>query len=134
MVSVMLAKSVIFQLTYRHTEGAVAAFFTPTSQKPKDPVVWSERAPGDDTKARATLLVAKYQPGDGEQPAKRRKVAAFDLVCCNPSSQCSSSKNGQDSTLITSASGKKHSQDPTDWKWWDSTVPTRLRKLYHEEG
>lgn len=39
----------------------------------------------------------------------------------------------QDSTLITTASGKKFGDDPGDWKWWDSSVPSRLRKLYAEE-
>jgi hypothetical protein len=40
----------------------------------------------------------------------------------------------QDSTLITSASGKKHADDATDWKWWHSSVPKRIKKLYEEDG
>jgi bifunctional polynucleotide phosphatase/kinase len=36
----------------------------------------------------------------------------------------------QDSTLITTASGKRHGDDPADWKWWHSTVPSKLRELY----
>ncbi|EON95684.1 putative bifunctional polynucleotide phosphatase kinase protein [Phaeoacremonium minimum UCRPA7] len=105
-------------------ENAVASFFTPTSQKPKDRVVWSERAPDNDTPA--TLLVARYEPDAAKETqgtedtsaTKRRRIAAFDL----------------DSTLITSASGKKHADSPTDWKWWDMSVPAKLRSLYHTDG
>ncbi|KAI0179931.1 PNK3P-domain-containing protein [Hypoxylon sp. FL1284] len=99
------------------SKGAVASFFTPTSQKPKERTIWSERAPGEDTPP--TLLVGQYEPeniGEGDR-RKRRKIAAFDL----------------DSTLITTASGKKFGDDPGDWKWWDPSVPTRLRKMYAEE-
>ncbi|KAB5527941.1 polynucleotide kinase 3 phosphatase-domain-containing protein [Coniochaeta sp. 2T2.1] len=100
------------------TKSAVANFFTPTSQKPKDRTTWSERSPAEGVPA--TLLVGKYMPEkvDEEAPNKRRKVAAFDL----------------DSTLITSASGKKHSDSATDWKWWDRSVPGRLKELYNDEG
>lgn len=72
------------------TENAVASFFTPTSQKPRDQVVWSERAPDKDTPA--TLLVARYEPDTTKEAkdadgtaniaaAKRQRIAAFDLVC-----------------------------------------------------
>ncbi|KAH7040208.1 polynucleotide kinase 3 phosphatase [Microdochium trichocladiopsis] len=100
------------------SKGAVANFFTPASQKPKDRTSWSERAP--DAQSPATLLVGRYQPEvqEEEPPVKRRKVIAFDL----------------DSTLITTASGKKFGDSPGDWKWWDSSVPARLRQLYTEEG
>ncbi|KPM37798.1 hypothetical protein AK830_g8760 [Neonectria ditissima] len=95
------------------TKNAVANFFTPASQKPKDRTTWSERSPNDDTPA--TLLVGRYEPEVKEDGAvKRTKVAAFDL----------------DSTLITTASGKKHSGGASDWKWWDNGVPGRLRELY----
>ncbi|KAI5926052.1 polynucleotide kinase 3 phosphatase [Camillea tinctor] len=102
------------------SKGTVANFFTPASQKPKDRTVWSERAPDHDTPA--TLLVARYEPEEKENAEKidnksRRKIAAFDL----------------DSTLIVSASGKKFSNDAADWKWWDASVPTRLRQLYEKE-
>ncbi|KAK2606504.1 hypothetical protein N8I77_005247 [Diaporthe amygdali] len=100
------------------TNGAVANFFKPTSQKKDQPrVAWSERAPDDDSPA--TLLVGRYEGGGiADEPSnnKRRKVAAFDL----------------DSTLITSASGKKFGSDPSDWKWWDSTVPAKLRSIYQD--
>lgn len=39
----------------------------------------------------------------------------------------------QDSTLITTASGKKFGRDATDWKWWHHSVPKQLQKL-HGEG
>lgn len=101
----------------------MASFFTPASQKPKveTRVNWSERATNDDIPP--TLLVGRYETsnkygteGQPEPLAKRRKIAAFDL----------------DATLVTTASGKQHSDDPTDWKWWDSSVPARLRNLYED--
>lgn len=97
----------------------MADFFKPTSQKKDQPrIVWSERSPNDD--APATLLIARYHDhghgNTGEPPEKRRKVAAFDL----------------DSTLITSASGKKFSNDASDWKWWHASVPNKLRNMYKD--
>ncbi|CAK7206598.1 DNA kinase/phosphatase Pnk1 [Sporothrix eucalyptigena] len=98
----------------------VASFFTPASQKPKTKslVSWEERAPVDSVPT--TLLVATFRPEDTtelDSAPKRRKVAAFDL----------------DSTLITTASGKKHADGASDWKWWDPKVPKRLRAL-HDKG
>ncbi|KAK7948457.1 uncharacterized protein PG986_009343 [Apiospora aurea] len=100
------------------SKSAVNNFFKPTSQKPKERTSWSERAPNDDTPA--TLLVGRYEPeGANEADQRERtKIAAFDL----------------DSTLITTASGKKFGDDPNDWKWWDSTVPTKLKHMYAEES
>lgn len=40
----------------------------------------------------------------------------------------------QDSTLVTTSSGKKFASDPQDWKWWHPSVPGTLRKLYLEDG
>ncbi|KAK6081466.1 DNA kinase phosphatase pnk1 [Seiridium cupressi] len=99
------------------SKSAVSSFFTPASQKPKERTVWSERAPDDDTPA--TLLVGRYEPENQHESdrGKRRKIAAFDL----------------DSTLITTASGKKHGDDPADWKWWNSSVPSKLRQLYNDD-
>ncbi|KAJ0365269.1 hypothetical protein COL26b_012106 [Colletotrichum chrysophilum] len=95
----------------------IANFFKPASQKPKDRTIWTERAPNEDTPA--TLLVGRYVPENPPAESKKRtKVAAFDL----------------DSTLINTASGKKHSDDGTDWKWWHASVPGRLRELYNDEG
>ena len=93
-------------------ENAVANFFTPTSQKPKDRTTWSERGADDDTPA--TLLVGRYIPEGGEDTKPRHKIAAFDL----------------DSTLITTSSGKRHAGSATDWKWWHPQVPGKLRELY----
>ena len=98
------------------TEAAVADFFKPISEKPKHRAIWGERCPEGDKLA--TLLVASYVPdGYDEKPViKRGKVAAFDL----------------DSTLIIPASGKKHASDANDWKWWNASVPSRVRKLYED--
>lgn len=49
--------------------------------------------------------------------AGKRRIAAFDF----------------DSTLIKSASGRTFSRDASDWKWWDSCVPGRLKDL-HADG
>jgi bifunctional polynucleotide phosphatase/kinase len=59
-------------------ESAIVNFFTPSSQKPKDKTVWSERAPDDDTPE--TLLVGRYETDTKNTAPKRRKIAAFDLV------------------------------------------------------
>lgn len=40
----------------------------------------------------------------------------------------------QDSTLISTSTGKKHAGDATDWKWWHTSVPGRLRELHGKEG
>lgn len=94
----------------------MASFFTPASQKPKDKTSWSERSPADGVPG--TLLVARYDADTKEDPGvKRTRVAAFDL----------------DSTLIATASGKKHSSDESDWRWWSAGVPDKLRSL-HAEG
>lgn len=97
-------------------ETAVASFFTPTSQKPKDRTIWTERSRNDNVPA--TLLVGRYAPEGTIDLKPRHKVAAFDL----------------DSTLIATSSGKKHASGATDWKWWHSQVPGRLRQLCNDEG
>ena len=70
---------------------AVASFFTPTSQKPPEKIVWHERAPNENTPN--TLLVGKYDltkshsasaAGSSLKEMKRRKVAAFDFVSHGP--------------------------------------------------
>lgn len=38
----------------------------------------------------------------------------------------------KDSTLITSASGKKFAQGATDWKFWNALVPGKLRELVED--
>ncbi|KAK1760148.1 polynucleotide kinase 3 phosphatase-domain-containing protein [Echria macrotheca] len=98
---------------------AVANFFTPTSQKPKERTTWNERSP--DEKTLPTLLVGKYVPEETSEKTEplvgKKKIAAFDL----------------DSTLIAPASGKRHSQDAADWKWWHHSVPSRVKQL-HSDG
>ncbi len=66
-------------------ENAVASFFTPTSQKLPDKVVWQERAKHGDSER--SLLVGKYTPSSEYKTTeslaremKRNKVAAFDFV------------------------------------------------------
>ncbi|EDO01508.1 hypothetical protein SS1G_03983 [Sclerotinia sclerotiorum 1980 UF-70] len=104
------------------TQTAVATFFTPTSQKPPEKISWQERAPNDDLPS--TLLVGKFEPPTSSVTEvsspnlKRNKVAAFDF----------------DSTLIQTSSGKKHSRNAQDWKWWHPSVPGTLRKIYLEDG
>ena len=66
-----------------YPESAVANFFTPASQKPKDRTTWPERSPDESTPA--TLLVGKYIPENEEgtkweRQEERRKIAAFDFV------------------------------------------------------
>ncbi|KAH8596458.1 polynucleotide kinase 3 phosphatase-domain-containing protein [Bisporella sp. PMI_857] len=101
------------------TQHAVASFFTKTSQKPPEKITWQERGP--DEESPRTLLVGKYVPTDrpaDDKEEKRRKIAAFDF----------------DSTLVETASGKKFASDAQDWKWWHTSVPGVLRKLYYEDG
>ncbi|OBT65228.1 hypothetical protein VE03_04578 [Pseudogymnoascus sp. 23342-1-I1] len=102
------------------TKNAVSSFFKPTSQKPPEPITWSERAVNEDTPT--SLVVGKYVPPGTSKDAPptflKKKIAAFDL----------------DSTLVSSVSGKKFVFDAGDWKWWNPNVPLLLRKLHHEEG
>ncbi|CZS90504.1 related to bifunctional polynucleotide phosphatase/kinase [Rhynchosporium agropyri] len=106
------------------TQTAVASFFTPSSQKPPEKITWHERAPHDD--APDSLIVGRYKPAKTStqdknltsEEIKRYKVAAFDF----------------DSTLIQTSSGKKFASDAKDWKWWHSSVPATLRKLYLKDG
>ncbi|KNG52297.1 DNA kinase/phosphatase Pnk1 [Stemphylium lycopersici] len=91
---------------------AVASFFTPTSKKEPEKMAWRI--------VKDSLLVGRFRDATAStQPATacKRRIAAFDF----------------DSTLITTASGKTFSRDANDWKWWDSSVPSRLKEL-HAEG
>ncbi|TGO43984.1 hypothetical protein BCON_0675g00010 [Botryotinia convoluta] len=103
------------------TQTDVASFFTPTSQKPLEKISWQERAPNEDSPN--TLLVGKFEPlnSSGKEVLshnlERNKIAAFDF----------------DSTLIQTLSGKKHSTNGQDWKWWHPSVPGTLRKLYLDD-
>ena len=66
-----------------------------------------------------TLIIGRY---DASTPAPQQrtlpvKIAAFDL----------------DDTIITPNSGSTWNRSATSWKWWDSSVPGRLKCL-HEQG
>jgi bifunctional polynucleotide phosphatase/kinase len=69
-----------------------------------------------------SLIVGKYAtshkaPGTLSTPSTPRKVAAFDL----------------DDTLITAATSSKWAKSATGWKWWDASIPAKLKKL-HSDG
>ncbi|KAF2117829.1 polynucleotide kinase 3 phosphatase-domain-containing protein [Lophiotrema nucula] len=95
------------------TNKAIANFFTPASKKEPEKMTWRI--------VNESLLVGRYGASTTALSAKpsmgKRKIAAFDF----------------DSTLITSASGKRFGRDAADWKWWHRSVPGALRSL-HEEG
>ncbi|RYN56977.1 hypothetical protein AA0118_g7944 [Alternaria tenuissima] len=91
------------------TSKAVANFFTPASKKEPEKLVWRI--------VKDSLLVGRFNLGAQSATQGKRRVAAFDF----------------DSTLITTASGKTFSRDASDWKWWDSSVPGRLKEL-HADG
>ncbi|CAI6338371.1 unnamed protein product [Periconia digitata] len=95
------------------TSKAVANFFKPASQKEKDVDQMSWRI------LHKTLLVGRYGASNTLNNIRgtgTRKIAVFDF----------------DSTLIKPASDRKFAKDASDWKWWDPSVPARLRKLYEE--
>ncbi|RYO32505.1 hypothetical protein AA0111_g4400 [Alternaria arborescens] len=91
------------------TSKAVANFFTPASKKEPEKMVWRI--------VKDSLLVGRFNLGAQSATQGKRRVAVFDF----------------DSTLITTASGKTFSRDASDWKWWDSSVPGRLKEL-HADG
>ncbi|KAI8934015.1 hypothetical protein NX059_008783 [Plenodomus lindquistii] len=92
------------------TSKAVANFFTPTSKKEPEKMIWRI--------VKDSLLVGRYGAMITPAPSlSKRRIAAFDF----------------DSTLIASASGKTFGRDANDWKWWHSSVPGRLKDL-HQNG
>ncbi|EOA81178.1 uncharacterized protein SETTUDRAFT_100378 [Exserohilum turcica Et28A] len=99
------------QSTTTSSGKAVANFFTPASKKEPEKMVWRV--------IKNSLLVGRFGAATSAHSGAtgKRRVAAFDL----------------DSTLIKSASGKTFSRDANDWKWWDSSVPGRLKEL-HADG
>jgi hypothetical protein len=40
--------------------------------------------------------------------------------------------NFQDGTLISTSSGNVFGRDSLDWKWWDHSVPVKLKELYND--
>ncbi|KAG9190633.1 bifunctional polynucleotide phosphatase/kinase [Alternaria panax] len=91
------------------TSKAVANFFTPASKREPEKMVWRI--------VKDSLLVGRFNIATQSAAQGKRRIAAFDF----------------DSTLITTASGKTFSRDASDWKWWDSRVPGRLKEL-HADG
>lgn len=90
---------------------AVATFFKPASQKPPENLIWRV--------VENSLVVGRYNPNAKAQPEPKLpvKVAAFDL----------------DDTIIVANTGSKWARSPTSWKWWDQSIPGRLKQL-HEQG
>jgi bifunctional polynucleotide phosphatase/kinase len=69
-----------------------------------------------------SLIVGKYaeeleRSPPMISPSAPQKIAAFDL----------------DDTLISPSLGNKWGRSASGWKWWHSTVPTKLKEL-HTEG
>lgn len=91
------------------TNKAVANFFKPASAKEPDKTSFRV--------LHGTLLAAQHEHAHTVSRQRPVKIAAFDL----------------DDTLITTKSGLKFSRGEDDWKWWHSTVPTRLKEL-HAQG
>ncbi|KIW67445.1 polynucleotide kinase 3'-phosphatase [Phialophora macrospora] len=93
------------------TNRAVASFFKPASQKEPEKVVWRT--------IDNSLIIGRY---DASNPSPQQrtlpvKIAAFDL----------------DDTLLVPNQGKTWSRSATSWKWWDASVPGKLKSL-HDEG
>lgn len=138
----LLQKSKLVGSDYETPEAAVASFFTPVSQKKPEKITWRI--------VNKSLVVGKYDnksTATSEQTTtrreevtgKKRKIAAFDLVregrmvtsnfFVSRRLICKSRWEGQDSTLITTASGNRFARNARDWKWWHGSVPDRLREL-----
>jgi bifunctional polynucleotide phosphatase/kinase len=90
---------------------AVASFFKPASQKEPERLVWRT--------VDNTLIVGRYNASipSSQQRTLPVKIAAFDL----------------DDTIIAPNAGKTWNRSPTSWKWWDASVPGKLKSL-HDEG
>ncbi|KAL6251359.1 DNA kinase/phosphatase Pnk1 [Rhinocladiella similis] len=93
------------------TNKAVASFFKPTSQKEPEKLIWRI--------VNNSLIVGRYdEPKVSPQTRILPvKIAAFDL----------------DDTIIVPNTGSKWARSATSWRWWDSSVPGRLKQL-HDEG
>ena len=91
------------------TSKAVASFFKPASQKEPEKISWRT--------IDHSLIVGRFDPQTIPSQAQKPpvKIAAFDL----------------DDTLIT-ATGSKWNRSATSWKWWDSSIPGKLKSLYDE--
>lgn len=85
---------------YAYAYLSVSAFFTKTSEKPRNVVRWTTKG---------TLLKGKYKDA-----LVSGNVAAFDL----------------DGTLITTQSGSSFPRSETDWKFINGSVVSKLRQLH----
>jgi bifunctional polynucleotide phosphatase/kinase len=101
------------KVTAATTSKAAANFFTPISQKPKEPVAVKFQIIGD------TCLKAQHGNPEAVVAAypKPVRIAAFDL----------------DDTIIATASGNRFAKDKNDWKWWHACVPAKVKEM-HSEG
>ncbi|OAP60962.1 polynucleotide kinase 3'-phosphatase [Fonsecaea erecta] len=93
------------------TSKAVASFFKPASQKEPEKLVWRT--------IDHSLIIGRYNaPQNPPQPRTLPvKIAAFDL----------------DDTLVAPNTGNKWARSAVSWKWWDPSVPGRLKSL-HDDG
>jgi bifunctional polynucleotide phosphatase/kinase len=101
------------KVTATTTSKAAANFFTPISQKTKEPEAVKFQIISD------TLLKAQHGKPEAVVTAhpKPVRIAAFDL----------------DDTIIATASGNRFAKDKNDWRWWHASVPAKVRQL-HSEG
>ncbi|KAJ9656194.1 DNA kinase/phosphatase Pnk1 [Neophaeococcomyces mojaviensis] len=93
------------------TSKAVATFFKPASQREPERLTWRI--------VDHSLIVGRSS--DPSQPSRQLqrpvKVAAFDL----------------DDTIIAPTGKIRFNRNAASWKWWDASVPGRLKQL-HEDG
>ncbi|KAF8474989.1 polynucleotide kinase 3 phosphatase-domain-containing protein [Kalaharituber pfeilii] len=92
------------------TSATVANFFKPVSAKEPNRVKWRI--------VNKSLIVAKYNSTSSAavNHFAPRRIASFDL----------------DSTLIKTISGRIFAKSESDWTWWDSAVPKKLKELYSQ--
>jgi bifunctional polynucleotide phosphatase/kinase len=87
----------------------VATFFKPASQKAPEKLSWRT--------VENSLIIGRYDPQTTPPQTLKHpvKIAAFDL----------------DDTVI-SPTGAKFARSAQSWKWWDPSVPGRLKSLYED--
>ncbi|KAF3925962.1 hypothetical protein ABW20_dc0106738 [Dactylellina cionopaga] len=102
-----------------HEEGSlIIGEFTPTTTTTTTTIVTA--AVASSSKTAAAAVITKKTTTKKKGPAssdKSIKIASFDL----------------DSNLIETKSGKVFAKDFTDWKWWNTCVPAKLREA-HADG